>query len=206
MANNGWFLVHRRLFDHEIGQNPLIVALWVKLIALASYEDKEVWFDGSVIEIKRGQLVTSLKKLGQWLGVSRSNTKRYLNGLQKIHQIAIRTTNKYSVITIQNYNRYQVDGTQEEHRRNTNGTQMDTTNKNNKYKKNKEGDISLLELTQKQKEKLKKEYPNINFDIMYLKFRAYQKANSKTYPNPLEAFRMWLIEDNSKKKKGILHV
>lgn len=106
--STGFFLVYRKLFDHEIGQNPLIVALWVKLISMASYEEKEMFWDGSTIQTKRGQIITSVEKLAKWLRVSRSTTKRHLIALQTIRQIDIKTTNKYTVITIQNYDKYQV--------------------------------------------------------------------------------------------------
>lgn len=104
---SGFFLVYRKLFDHEIGQNPIIVALWVKLISMASYEDKEVFWDKSTIQIKRGEIITSIDKLSKWLRVTRSTTKRHLIALQTIRQIDIKTTNKYTVISIRNYDKYQ---------------------------------------------------------------------------------------------------
>jgi len=65
-----------------------------------------------------------------------------------------------------------------------------------------------LDLTFNQKRILKQKYPNVNVDIAYDKFRAYQRGNGRTYKNPLEAFRVWLIEDNTKNKpkKGILYI
>lgn len=108
MSNTGYFLVYRKLFDHEIGQNPLAVALWVRLLSDASYEDKDVFWDNKTITIKRGQIITSIDKLAKWLCISRRTTKRLLDALQNVQQINIKTTNKYTVISIKNYDKYQI--------------------------------------------------------------------------------------------------
>jgi DNA replication protein DnaD len=198
MPNNGWFLVHRKLFSHEIGNNPLIVALWVRLIADASYEDKEAWLEGAVIPVKRGQVLTSIKKLARWLGLSRATTNRHLNALQMIHQIDIKKTNKYTLITIQNYNKYQTAEHQTDIKLTSNEHQTDTTNKYKEYKEIKEGGI--LKLTPNQKEELKKQYPYVDLEKVYTKFQAWQKGEGKSFANVLEKFRVWLIEDNDKNK------
>ena len=59
---------------------------------------------------------------------------------------------------------------------------------------------STLSLTFSQKRILKQQYPNVDVETTYEKFRAYQRGNGKSYHNPLEAFRVWLIEDNKKNK------
>jgi hypothetical protein len=144
MSNAGYFLVYRRLFDHEIAENPLVVALWIKLLADASYEDKDVWWDGKVIQIKRGQLITSILKLSSWLRLAQGTTKRHLNALQKIGQIDIKTTNKYTVISIRNYNKYQINREQNENKLITNREQTETTKEYKETKEyNKERDASI---------------------------------------------------------------
>jgi hypothetical protein len=134
MSNAGYFLVYRRLFEHEIGQNPLAVALWVRLLSDASYEDKEVFWENKTMKIKRGQIITSIDKLSGWLHISRRTTKRILDALQNVQQINIKTTNKYTVISIRNYDKYQImpnkrptDGT-------TNAQQTPTTKEYKEYK------------------------------------------------------------------------
>lgn len=69
---------------------------------------------------------------------------------------------------------------------------------NRHYTKDKEGGI--LTLTTRQLEKLKKEYANVDIETTYRKFRAWQRANDKSYPNVLEAFKVWLISDNVKNR------
>ena len=159
--NNGFFLVHRRLFDHEVGQDPKGVALWVRLLSEASFEDKKIYFDGISIDLRRGQLITSVKKLADWLQVSRTKANRTLECLKEIHQIDIKKTNKYTIITILNYDKYQVDVQQKDIKKTTERHQKDTSNKynkNNKYNissaKPKKGLRCPLELKEK--------YPYLN--------------------------------------------
>lgn len=144
MSNNGYFLVYRKLFSHEIGENPLTVALWIRLLSEASYENKEVFWDTQSIQVKRGQIITSIDKLSKWLGVSRRTTKRILDALQMVQQINIKTTNKYTVISIQNYDKYQILPNKRTSNGTTNAQQTPTTKEYKEVKEyNKEEDTSI---------------------------------------------------------------
>jgi DNA replication protein DnaD len=188
--------MHRKLLDHEIGRDPLAVALWFRLIAEASYEDKEVLWNGGAIQIKRGQFITSILKLSQWLRVSEGRTKRYLNAYQNVGQIEIKTTNKYTVITIRNYNKYQVNGEQNENRMRTNREQNETTNKDKETKEYKEGDINL---TKFQLEKLRKEFPRVEVERSLEEFKLWQQSTGKTFKNTLARFKLWLMDEKKLK-------
>lgn len=58
----------------------------------------------------------------------------------------------------------------------------------------------ILSLTKNQKEKLKQEYPNVDIDIAYKKFKLWQQSNGKTFVNTFARFKMWLMDDNYKNK------
>lgn len=140
--NNGYFFVYRKLFAHDLAKDPLFVALWVKLLSMASYEDGVVpWNTGTVV-VKKGELVTSVLALSRWLKVSRVTTDCYLDSLQKLHQINIKKTNKYTVISIKNWNKYQID----DNRTTTKTTTERQQNDNNSiYKEDKNNiDKSIL--------------------------------------------------------------
>lgn len=199
MSNNGYFLVYRKLFDHEIGQNPLAVALWVRLLSEASYEDKKVYWDGKAIEIKRGQLITSIDKLSKWLGVTWVTTKRITESYQKIGQIKINSTNKYTVITICNYDKYQVKSEQNiEQTIEQTKNKMHTTKEYKEIKEYKEGDIVL---TKKQLESLQRQFPYLDVPYKLQKFKEWQRSTGVTFKNSLARFRLWLLEDAEKQEK-----
>lgn len=206
--NGGYFFVYRRLFEHEVGKNPLAVALWVRLLSDASYEDKEIFWENKTLSIKRGQLITSIDKLSKWLGISRRTTKRILDALQSVQQINIKTTNKYTVITIQNYNKYQAlpnkrtsDGT-------TNAQQTPTTNTTKEYNKERPSSkTSLIPCTKDELEEISKDL-SVSIDSVNKTHKVIlNKIKAKEFKNKTVYYTLsnWVLQDIEKgyvRKKG----
>jgi len=80
-----------------------MVALWVHLLINANWEDGE-WRG---MEVKRGQLITSVHSLSVETGLSVSQVRTCLNRLRDSKQIVIETTKQMTKITICNYDNYQ---------------------------------------------------------------------------------------------------
>lgn len=78
------------------------------LILTANYEDKK-W---QGITIERGQRVSSYDKIAKELKLSVKQVRTAIDKLKKTNDVAIKSTNKYSVFTVVNYNKYQDDGRQ----------------------------------------------------------------------------------------------
>lgn len=83
--------------------NSYMVHLWVNLLVSANNEDG--WC--GMIEVKRGQLMTSLSKLSADTGLSVRKIRTCLSNLEKSGEITENTTNHYRIITITNYSSYQ---------------------------------------------------------------------------------------------------
>ncbi len=80
---------------------------WIDMMMNANGIEKEVIFDGKPLLIKRGQLLTSQRKLGEKWGWSKTKTRDFLNSLQNhAHCIEIISDRKKSIITLLNYERY----------------------------------------------------------------------------------------------------
>lgn len=77
------------------------------MLLRANHEDKKVLMDGSLVECKRGQLITSLYALAKDWGVSRDVIRHYLDLLESDAMIQRKATSKYTQITICNYASYQ---------------------------------------------------------------------------------------------------
>ena len=74
---------------------------------MANGIDKEVIFDGRPMLIKRGQLLTSQRKLAARWGWSKTKTADFLKISSKPdHAIEIISDRKKSIITILNYEKY----------------------------------------------------------------------------------------------------
>lgn len=101
--NQGFIKIFRKIIDWEWFKKPNTRLVFEYFLYKANYEDK-MWRG---IEIKRGQLITSLQKISEENGITMRQTRTALNDLQTTNNIAIKTTNKYTLVTIINYDFYQ---------------------------------------------------------------------------------------------------
>ena len=83
--------------------NSTMVHLWVNLLISAREEDG--WH--GMVEVKRGQVITSLSKLSAETGISIRKIRTCLSNLVKSGEIKEMTNNHYRIITIIDYNMYQ---------------------------------------------------------------------------------------------------
>lgn len=105
----GWISIHRKIQDNLIWNDKPFNrgAAWVDLLLLANHEDKKVLFNGSIIEVKRGEKITSLRKLSERWGWSREKTKNFLILLKSENMIDFKTDHQKTTYKIVNYNVYQ---------------------------------------------------------------------------------------------------
>ena len=112
MASNGFIKIHRKMVDWEWYKDPNTFRVFVHLLLSASYKEAE--FRGH--KIKPGQVVCGRKQLAEELGLSESAIRTSLNHLKSTNEIAIKSTNKFSIITIKKWRKYQsvdVDNSQQ---------------------------------------------------------------------------------------------
>ena len=83
--------------------NSTMVHLWVNLLISAREEDG--WH--GMIEVKKGQVITSLSKLSAETGISIRKIRTCLSNLLKSGEIKEMTNNHYRIITIIDYDMYQ---------------------------------------------------------------------------------------------------
>lgn len=142
---NGWIKLYRKTCD-----NPIVMAsatsafLWVWLLLNACNEPTEYNWEGELITLQKGQLITSTQRISEALkqAPSRStiwrNIKRYTNATL----IETQTKAKSTLITIVNYADYQASETQLEtqvkHKWNTSETKTKNIRSKEKRKEEKE--------------------------------------------------------------------
>lgn len=118
------------MLDDDQYKDPDVFALWVRLMLMASYEDKTIKHAGYTIQIKRGQFVTGRKSLSKSSGVQESKIQRLLKRWESEQQIEQQTFTKFRLISIVNYDKYQSSEQQSD-------SDVNTTNNTNKSNKNK---------------------------------------------------------------------
>lgn len=131
----GWIRLDRRLMDHWLWKDKPFcrAAAWVDLLLLVNHEPKKVPFEGDVIEVQRGQTITSIRKLADRWGWSIGKVGRFLTVLESEQMLTKKRYANGTVISLVNYDVYQVtrteSGTPAEHERYTDDT-LTETNKN----------------------------------------------------------------------------
>ena len=93
---------------------------WIDLLLSANHEEKKIYIDGRIQVIKRGQLWTSIVKLGRTWGWSRSRVYRYIDLLKSDGMILTDGTASGTLITLVNYGSFALS-------RNASDTSNDTS-------------------------------------------------------------------------------
>lgn len=108
MSDNGWVKVHRKIMKSTIWGDPLRLKAWIHCILSANHEDNDVFMNGNVVKVKKGQFITSNRKLQEEWGCSTNTVKKILNQLTDLGMIEYSTeSRRYTVVSLTNYGVYQ---------------------------------------------------------------------------------------------------
>ena len=99
----GFIKLHRKLAAWGWYTDDIVKSIFLHLLLTANYKET-AWKD---ITLKPGQLVTSVRKLSEELRHTERQTRTALDKLKSTNEIAVKTTNKFSIITVVNWEEYQ---------------------------------------------------------------------------------------------------
>lgn len=112
-TTQGWVKLFRSIQNHQLWtQKPFSKGqAWIDLILMANHKDGNVMMGNDLIEVKRGQLLTSQIKLSQRWGWSRGKVRRLLWAFSTCSMVElkphIQKDRGYTLISIINYNNLQ---------------------------------------------------------------------------------------------------
>lgn len=143
----GWVVIYRSIMDNPLWEDKPFSRgqAWIDMILLASHKDTEFYFDGDMVSIEKGQIITSKRKLGDRWGWSNSKVNKFLNELEKVGMLSQKSDTKKTTIKIVKYEQYQGFGSieaiektshkasQKRHRNITQASQKHTFNNVNNY-------------------------------------------------------------------------
>lgn len=92
----GFVKLYRDILESPIYDNSNAVRLYIHILLKANIEDKQ-WNE---ILIKKGQFLTSLRKLTEELGLTLQNIRTAIKTLEKFGFIASETTKIYTIFTL----------------------------------------------------------------------------------------------------------
>lgn len=111
MADKGWILIHRQIQNCVLWDSPEPFdkrSAWIDLLLSANHHDKDIFFNGEIITIKRGQFLTSVRKLSDRWSWSRDKVLKYLRTLESLQMLNKESDNHRTLLTIEKYDVYQV--------------------------------------------------------------------------------------------------
>lgn len=204
----GWIKLHRKILECDFwlsDEKYDCRSAWIDLLLLANHRDRQMLFDGNLIEVKRGQYITSVRKLGERWHWGNAKTLKYLRTLEMLGMITKKSNSSRTLLTIVNYEVYQGDENAEGNAYRTLAERSSTTNKNIKNEKNVKniyGEYKHVRLTTSEFEKLNADYGEtrtqeaITYLDEYIEMKGY-KAKSHNL-----AIRKWVFDavDRTKTK------
>lgn len=110
MSDKGWIKLHRQLQDCWIWKEtePFDMrSAWVDLLLTANHSDKKILFNGELIVIAKGQILTSVRKLSAKWNWSVNRTYRFLKLLESDGMLQKESDNNRTLLTIVNYSVFQ---------------------------------------------------------------------------------------------------
>lgn len=107
--SDGYFRLHRSVMSHHLFASGRLSEreAWIWLIAEASYRDHKVRWRNQMIDIKRGQVPTSYRKMADAWGWGVNRVVNFLKLLKNEKMLDTATDTGFVVITICNYEKYQ---------------------------------------------------------------------------------------------------
>lgn len=139
MSTDTYLALFRKIEDSFVYQDSGLLHLWIHCLIKASFKDRTIMFDGTEVELKRGQFITGRKSLAKALRTTEQKIRSRIALLEKHNQIVLKSTNKYSIITVVNYSHYQDDHKKITNKQPADNQQITTNNKDNKVNNNNKG-------------------------------------------------------------------
>jgi hypothetical protein len=105
----GWIKLYRKIqLSNFWDEKPFSRAqAWIDILLSVNHEDNKIVFDGNLIEVKRGQKITSIRKLCERWGWSNTKVVKFLTVLSDEKMLLQKSDAKKTLLTVVNYEFYQ---------------------------------------------------------------------------------------------------
>jgi len=138
LSKQGFIQLHRKIQDHWLYQEKRTFSkfeAWVDMLMLANHKDNKFVLGNELVEVKRGQFITSIRKLEDRWNWSNTKIINFLKLLESDEMIVFKSDTKKTVITIDKYDFYHDNGngktSPKHHESDTNASRKHTNNNDN---------------------------------------------------------------------------
>ena len=112
--SNGHILLHRSLLDSAIFASGNGLKIWIWLLCKATYKERhlpiKIGRGESIVTLQRGDVLFGRHKAEEALGIDGSTIYKWIQKMEEMGMIDVRSNSHYTVITICNYDTYQSPG------------------------------------------------------------------------------------------------
>ena len=215
--------ISRKITEHWVWQDAEYLKWWIDLLILANDKDSKVLAGGEMIQLQKGQLLTSIRSLSERWAITdkrgcqirKPSPKRVLDFLRTLEQeMMIKRQNwkqQISIITICNYERYEVE-------KQTSGNAVGNAVGNRVAPPKQERELTLfgfeeipkqkpkakptkhhyapeVMLTESEYSKLVQAYGEDGAKWMIAKLDDYKAARGTTYKSDYRAILNWVVRE-----------
>jgi hypothetical protein len=106
-SDNTYVYLWRSIEDAPFYSDNNCLKMAIHLLLNANYKDRTTLFNGVMIEVKRGQIITGVHALAEKTHMSVQSVRTSIRLLKTCGFLTIQPTSRYSLITIVNYAKYQ---------------------------------------------------------------------------------------------------
>lgn len=106
-SDKGFIKLYRDIRGHWIWSDPEMFRAWVDILMMVNHKDNKIIFDGQLVVVKRGSVITSLRKLSAKWEWSKGKTSRFLDMLESDGMIKQKRDTKKTLLSVENYGVYQ---------------------------------------------------------------------------------------------------
>lgn len=104
---DGYILVHRKLLDSCVFEDPILLKIWIWCLCKATFRGKDLLVGNQNVHILPGQFVFGKKRTAEMTHIPESTLYRKIKLLEKLDMIELNVNRKFTVITIVNWGIYQ---------------------------------------------------------------------------------------------------
>lgn len=124
----GYVALHRQIMDSWVSEDPMALALWVRMLLEATHKPRKKVYKGEAYHLNKGQFLFGLNRWSEKTGIPREVIRKRIDMLVNDNVITRQKHPHISVITVVKWDSYQQDNTAktpQEHPDNTAGTQQE---------------------------------------------------------------------------------
>ena len=132
--SRGWISLHRKILDNPIlktSKKFSTFEAFVWLLLNVNHKERKVVMGSNIYKCKKGQMITSQKKLCKRFGWGNSRLRTFLLILQKDEMIVVKTNQQLTQISVLKYDTYQDTKLLPNHNQIATKSQPNTNNNDN---------------------------------------------------------------------------